>query len=381
MAGKNLTVYLTSDVSKFRRGLRTAESDAKGFGGRMRRIGKGVAVGLAGAAAVGVAAAVNAAQEGIQSAIEDESSQKKLERQAKNSAKATDEQVAALEDYVKIAQERTGLDDSAIRGSLARFLRSTKDITDAQKLNDAAMSTSLGTAKELGPVADAVAKAYDGNAGALKRIGINIPAGDKVALLDALNSQFAGAIADDAGTYAGKIRRVGTAWSEVGESFGKGVLDNLGSGNDKLGTFDDTLYDLQPKAEKIGAAVGILATNLASVAGWLGPVIEGLERVDELSDNFLLSSLPDLVGSTVNMGKRAAAQLTGNAAAAYDTGYGRTPQTVRPGSTGSTSVNLYDPRDDLYTADPTRSRSNVQVRDGRSNARGAQRDARTGNRP
>ena len=35
----------------------------------------------------------------------------------------------------------------------------------------------------------------------------------------------------------------------------------------------------------------------------------------------------------------------------------------------------------LYTVDPARSRSNRQVHDGRSNAVGAQREARTGNRP
>jgi hypothetical protein len=385
VAGKNLTVYLTSDVSKFRRGLRTAESDARGFGGRMRRIGKGVAVGLAGAAAVGITAAVSAAQEGIQSAIEDEAGQKRLARQAKNSAKATDEQVKALEEYVSLAQKRTGLDDGAIRGALARYIRSTGDLTEATKLNDAAMATSLGTGKDFVPVAEAVAKAYDGNAGALKKIGVNVPKGDKIALLNALNSQFAGAIADDAKSYAGGTRRVATAWDELTEAFGSGVLDNLGDGNEAMGDFATTLYESQDDAAAMGALVGDLATSLAETAKYIGPVVEKFNELNDMGEGVLTNGT---LATTMQALAVAAAALTGNDQAMAEALNGKggvhaetVPVTVPFGGNHPGPLSFEGGGDGLGTRDPNRSRSNVQVRDGRSNARGAQREARTGNRP
>jgi hypothetical protein len=341
-----------------------------------------------------------------------------------------------MEEWIKTQQELTGISDEDLRPAMARFLRSTKDVARAQSLAETAMSISVATGKDYGSVASALAKAEDGTTQSLKRLGLTIgplaqnytdmigasrelakaeenaatvreesgpkskeyakaldkvkKAQEKIASIKGnggtkwvkeLNTQFEGAIAADAETYAGKIRRVGDAWGELQEAFGTGVLENLGEGNEGMSDFADTLYDAQPTAAAVGEAVGIMATNMASLAEYIGPVVDGLKKIDELSNNFLLSSFPDLVGGTINMGKRAAAQLTGNDLAAYETGYGRTPQSVRPGATGSTSVNLYNPADDLYTADPNRSRSNRQVRDGRSNARGAQREARTGNRP
>jgi hypothetical protein len=387
--GKNLTVYLTSDVSKFRKGLRTADKDARGFAGRMNKIGKGVAVGMAGAAAAGAVAAVKFAADGIEAAVADQSSQAQLALAMRNTTNATDEQVESMEEWIKTQQEMTGIADDELRPAMARFLRSTKNQARAQSLASTAMSISVATGKDYASVASALAKAEDGTTQSLKRLGLTIgplaqnyaamitlsrnlakaetlAAGareeygakskeyakalaavqkvqDKIANVKGdggtkwvkeLNEQFSGAIAADAATYAGKIRRVRDAWGELQEAFGTGVIDNLGTGNETMGNFATTLYEAQPAAARIGELVGILATNMAETAKYIGPVVDGLKYIDDHTDNFLFSSLPDLVGGTVNMGKRAAAQLTGNDLAAYDTGYGRTPQSVRPGATG-----------------------------------------------
>jgi putative NIF3 family GTP cyclohydrolase 1 type 2 len=431
MAGKNLTVYLTSDVSKFRKGLSRAEQDAKGFGGRMGRVGRKAGLALAGGLAVGAAAAAKFAVEGVQAAVADQSSQAQLALALRNTTKATDEQVAAMEEWIKTHQEATGISDEELRPAMARFLRSTKDVTRAQSLAETAMSISVATGKDYASVASALAKAEDGTTQSLKRLGLTIgplaqnyaamigasreltkaetiaasvreeygakskeyakalekvkKAQDKIANIKGdggtkwvkeLNEQFDGAIAADAKTYAGGVRRVRDAWGELQEAFGTGVLDNLGDGNEKMGDFADTLYDAQPTAASVGEAVGIMATNMASLAEYIGPVVDGLKKIDELSNNFLLSSFPDLVGGTINMGKRAAAQLTGNDLAAYETGYGRTPQSVRPGATGSTSVNLYNPADDLGSVNPNRYARRAQNADARAAARGAASRAR-----
>lgn len=298
-----------------------------------KNIGPALATG-----AVAAGAAIGAAMmKGISSAVEDESSQARLAQAMRNTLDATDDQIASMEDYITLAQRRAGVDDGEMRTGLARLLRSTRNATRAQNIMNTAMEISAATGKPLGTVVEALAKFNDGNAGALKRLGISqgeatrnyadytaavknvqkaeeraaqaretygpkskeyADAQKKVAdatakiaaikgdggikWLSELNKQFSGSVAADAGTYAGKMERISTAYDELLEAFGAGLLGNMGGANDVMGDFDDTLYDLQPTAEKIGDAVGTLATNLGNLSANLGPVYDVLKKIDEL---------------------------------------------------------------------------------------------------
>ncbi len=90
----------------------------------------------------------------------------------KNTTKATDAQVKAVEDYIDKTARASGTADDVLRPSLDRLLRSTQDITKAQKLQTLALDIAAGTGKDLATVSEALGKAYDGNLGALKRIGV-----------------------------------------------------------------------------------------------------------------------------------------------------------------------------------------------------------------
>jgi hypothetical protein len=312
-----------------------------------------------------------------------------------------------------------------MRSGLGRLLRSTKSATRAQQLNDLAMKISLGTGADYAKTVLAVAKANEGNGASLKKLvgplgnatqnyidlgkatdiltGLQNEAADAldkygpkseqyasamkkvnkqldkvntikgsggIKWVAELNKQFSGAIAADAATYAGKMRRVGTAWSELQEAYGGGVIGNgrdLGNNMDDLAT---SMYNAQPAAETLGQDTAILAQNLIDIAGVIGPVVSGLSS---LGDNFLFQSWSDIAGNAVNMPKRLAAQLTGNAQAAYETGFGRTPQTVAPNATGSASR--------PFTVDPTRYAINAAIAAARADARAAARRAKTGARP
>jgi putative NIF3 family GTP cyclohydrolase 1 type 2 len=441
MAGKNLTVYLTSDVSKFRNGLSKAERDARGFGSRMGGIGKKAGLALAGGLAVGAAAAATFAVEGIQAAISDQSSQAQLKLAMKNTTKATDEQVASMEEWIKTQQELTGISDEDLRPAMARFLRSTKDVARAQSLAETAMSISVATGKDYVSVASALAKAEDGTTQSLKRLGLTIgplaqnytdmigasrelakaeenaatvreesgpkskeyakalekvkKAQEKIASIKGnggtkwvkeLNTQFDGAITADAKTYAGGVRRVSDAWGELQEAFGTGVLDNLGDGNEKMGDFAATLYEAQDDAEAMGKFVGDIATGLADTAKYIGPVVDKFNEWNNMGDGVLTNGqISNFFDKIVPGVKVLAGMVTGNqqavAEAVQDTRQEQINAANAAALAAQASQNNMFSSSSLYSVDPNRSRSNRQVRDGRSNARGAQREARTGNRP
>ena len=288
--GRELRVVLTSEVSKFRKNMSDAASSTEGFSRRALKSFKAIGIGVGILAGALTVLAVKMGVDAVKAAIADQSTQAALARQMKATTKATDAQVAAMEDYITAAQKRTGLDDGDMRKGLERLIRSTKDQTRAQQIMNTALKISLATGKPLVQVTEALAKFNDGSANALKRLGITIgpaiqsyadmqkqlvkvnkaqedakrtleqygPASEQykkavTKVEDAteklrvfrkgskwvkeLNKEFSGAEAADADTYAGKLRRLSTAWDEFQESFGYGLLDgaDAGKGGEDVG--------------------------------------------------------------------------------------------------------------------------------------------------
>lgn len=409
--GRNLTVYLTSDVSKFGRGLKQAES-------KFDKFRKGIAAGAA-AAAAGLAVVGAAAIEAAKAAAEDQSSQQKLARAMQNTTKATEDQVAAMEDYVSAAQRKTGLDDGALREGLSVLMRYTKNATRAQALSNVAQKISLATGKDYLTVVKALARAEDGQTTALKKLGIPVgeaaqnyadlakankayadaqakanqvlaeygptsdeyakalgrvkDAGDKVARLKGggtkwlaeLNDQFKGSIADDAKTYAGGLRRVGTAWDELVEAFGEGLI----GGTDAPGQMSDlasSMYEAQPAAEALGQTLNqVLVPAMVDF-------VKGLAAIGPYWDTFVqtvsggVTSVGDFLGVipddvAASMQKQYEQQIGRNNAQLEAIARGGQP----------TPVNPYDVYRPMATAQRTRTANRG------ADARAAQREART----
>ncbi len=176
-------------------------------------LGLATAVGTA-AFAIGVSA--------VKAAIEDEKAQVSLAQTLRNTTKATDQQIAATEDYIDATARATGVADDQLRPSLDRLVRSTQDVTKAQKLQQLALDIAAGTGKDLAAVTEALGKAYDGNLGALKRIGVPLDENivktkDFDAAVIALSNTFAGQAAAAAETFAGRMSRVQIAVDEAKE--------------------------------------------------------------------------------------------------------------------------------------------------------------------
>ena len=208
------------------------------------------------AAAVGVAAVAVTAGAGLlklaKGAAEDEKAQAILAKTLKNTAGATDAQVAAIERYISKTGAATGVTDDEMRPALANLVRATKDVGKAQDLMGLAMDVSAGTGKDLSAVTMALAKAQNGSVGGLAKLGIATKdASGKTKSFDQITKDlaatFKGQAAAAADTTAGKWARIKLIWSEAGESIGSKLLPVLG----KLSTW--ILEEVVPALERFGA--------------------------------------------------------------------------------------------------------------------------------
>lgn len=222
---RTLKLNLLADVDKFGKGLNKAGQDAKGFSGKVSKYGKVAAKSLLAVAAAAGAMAIKLGVDAVKGAAEDEASQKKLAKALQNTTKATDEQIAATEDYISKTQLRYGITDVKLRASLANLARATGDVTQAQKLNNLAVDISAATGKDLETVSLALSRAYGGNLGALKRLGIPlddniIKTKDFEGATDQLQKLFGGSAQANTETLAGKLAILRETFAEAQETIG-----------------------------------------------------------------------------------------------------------------------------------------------------------------
>ena len=227
-----VTVSFDADLDQLKKGVKGATTEVEGFGSKVGDFAKkaGAAFALAGAAAAAYAGKLLI--DGVKSAIEDEAAQAKLATTLQNVTGATNAQIAATESYITKTALANGITDDVLRPSLDRLIRSTKDVTEAQRLQQLALDIAAGTGKNLGAVTEALAKAYDGNFGALKKLGVPldeniIKTKDFDAAAAALAATFEGQASTQADTFAGKMARLNVAFDEAKETVGSYVLDAI----------------------------------------------------------------------------------------------------------------------------------------------------------
>jgi hypothetical protein len=388
---RTLKLALLADTKNFIDGLDKADRETKTFSNKLdNALQKGAAAFLAVGAAAG-AMAIKIGIDAVKAAVEDEKAQKSLAITLKNTTKATDAQVKAVEDFIDKTARATGVADDQLRPSLDRLLRSTQDITKAQKLQTLALDISAGTGKDLATVTEALGKAYDGNLGALKRIGVPldeniIKTKDFDAATKALSETFAGQADAAAETFAGRMARIKIAIDEAKEQLGQALLpllerfakfateqlapalQGLVDGLTRKGkqsltrafydagtgavTFGYDMDNVQGQAyllgEQLRKTTEILGDMLDKVTGAaegegfkklltvITSVIAGLERAIEL-----YNSLPDFGKLLIN----PVGQLAPLAGAA-----GQIPSTVRSGGTTVNNYNIKGAIDPQATA-------------------------------
>jgi hypothetical protein len=228
-------------------------------------------------AAIPAAAAIGglaiALGDATQAAMEDQAEQAALALTLQNVTGAGAAQTAQVEKQISAMSRASGVADTEYRKALEALVRGTKDVDTAMRDMNLVMDISTATGMDSASVADALAKAYQGNFKALRSLSPEMSTMIKEGaslneVMDVLGGTFGGATANSAETAAGKMKILKNSISETKESIGAALLPVLEAVLPVLNKFAAWAQD-NPKAFlAIAAAIGlvaaaIVATNIA----------------------------------------------------------------------------------------------------------------------
>lgn len=233
MAGsRTLKLSILADVDNLKKNLDTGAKEVEGFGGKLEKFGKIAAAAFAAAAAAAAAYAGKLLVEGVQAAIEDEAAQKRLQAALENVTGATDEQVASVEKQITQLSLANGIADDKLRPAYQRLATATGDLQKSNDLLNVALDVSAGTGRDVEAVSNALAKAYEGNVGALTRLGVGLTAAEaKSMTFDEITKKladtFEGQASVKAETFAGQMAQLSVRFDEAKEAVGTALLPQL----------------------------------------------------------------------------------------------------------------------------------------------------------
>jgi trimeric autotransporter adhesin len=211
------------------KGSKQAVKDLKSLEKNFIDSGKKIAKAF-GVATLAVGAfAAKVGVDAVKGAIEDQKSQALLANALRNTTGATDDAIKSVEDYISAQQMLVAVSDTELRQSLITLTTATGDLTQAQALQNVALDTAAGTTRDLQTVSLAIAKAYNGNIGALTKLGVSIDQTivknkDFKGAVDALTKAYGGAAITAADTLEGRLRQLQIAYGEILETLGYALL-------------------------------------------------------------------------------------------------------------------------------------------------------------
>jgi hypothetical protein len=281
----------------------------------------GALAGAAAFAALG-AAAFQAGQALVgfaRMAADDEKAQKQLALSIRASTKATDAQIASVEDYIDVTQRAVGVADDELRPAYARIIRSTRDFDKAQRLLNLALNVSAATGKPLKQIVEALSKSFDGSNTAITRLGLGYDKAQLKAMSfndiqKDLEKRFSGSALANAETFEGTMARFRITVDELKESLGAALLPYL----KRLAEYGIQIADAFGKDGVAGAFAELkyILTNL--LYGNNGQLNAAGRALNDLIMKFNTLSKYFNVGATItdyatgNAFIRATGQLTGS---------------------------------------------------------------------
>jgi uncharacterized membrane protein YjjP (DUF1212 family) len=228
-------------------------------------------------AAVPAAAALGglaiALGDATRAAMEDQQEQAALALTLQNVTGAGAAQTAQVEKQISAMSRASGVADTEYRKALEALVRGTKDVGIAMNDMNLVMDISTATGMDSASVADALAKAYQGNFKALRSLSPEMSTMIKEGaslneVMDVLGGTFGGATAKNAETAAGKMAILKNSIGETKESIGAALLPVLEAVLPVLNKFAAWAQDNPQAFLAIAAAIGlvaaaIVATNIA----------------------------------------------------------------------------------------------------------------------
>ena len=208
-----------------------------------------------------------AAFDAAKGAMADEAAQEKLARTLDKTTKATDGQIAANEDFISTTSRATAVADDDLRPALANLAIATGSLTTAQEGLGLALDIAAATGKPLSTVSSALAKAYSGQTGALKKLDPSMKnLADSGAGVDEmmgkLKDKFGGDASAAANTAEGRMKGLTIAFDETKEAVGAALLPAIEKILPVLQAFGDWASKHPGIFLAIAGAVGVLAASV-----------------------------------------------------------------------------------------------------------------------
>jgi hypothetical protein len=228
-------------------------------------------------AAVPAAAALGglalALGDATKAAMEDQQEQAALALTLNNVTGASKAQTAQVEEQISAMSRASGVADTEYRLALEALVRGTKDVDMAMRDMNLVMDISTATGIDSATVADALAKAYQGNFRALRSLSPEMATMIKEGaslneIMDVLGGTFGGATAASAETAAGKMKILSNSIGETKESIGAALLPVVEAVLPILNKFAMWAQDNPQAFLAIAGAIGavaaaIVVTNIA----------------------------------------------------------------------------------------------------------------------
>ena len=275
------------------KGVREASRAFDRMAADSKKVGLAMKVSFA-AAGAAIAAVGYAAYDFAKAAMADEKAAAELARSLKATTGATDAQVKSVEDFIKVTALASGTADDELRPALSQIARVTKDVTKSQKLLALAQDVAAGTGKPLAATSKAIAQAYGGQFGALRKLspelGAMIKSGASAdEVFKALDSTFKDASETAANTTAGKFARFNVAVDELKEGIGAQLLPVMSA---MAGFFLNKLVPAFDKAQEIFDQKGFVnGLKFMFENGWKWLTTEGIPtfraKFEELGKTFV----------------------------------------------------------------------------------------------
>jgi hypothetical protein len=316
-----LNVEILGEFKKLTAATTGAGKDLKGLNTNAGKISKSINGALA-TIGVGFSLAflIDQFKDSTKAAIDDAKSKELLSKALEDNLGATDNQVAAIENFIGKAQLATGITDDKLRPAFGKLALSSGDLEESMRLMSIATDVAAGTGKDLDTVAQAMAKALEGNTGSLAKLVPSVK--DAKDPIQALADTFNGAAEAAAKTdpYAqmeiifGELQeQVGTALLPILEEFSTwlstpegqeklqeivdgviGIITEFTKLVDWISENEDTVIGLGIAITSIVTATKLLeiaskvnapliAANYGKMFGWTAAVITALQLINDLN--------------------------------------------------------------------------------------------------
>jgi hypothetical protein len=199
-------------------------NDLKKFGSVADTVSKNFnrAFGAAGIG-IGLAQVTRVLKESTKAAVEDGKSQALLANALRNTVGATSDAIAGAERFIAKQQLSASVLDDELRPALATAVRATGSLAKGQDVLTTALDVSAGTGKDLGTVTNAIAKAFNGQTGSLRRLLPSIQDGSD--FMEQLKEQFEGSA--EIAAKNDPYKRLQVLFEDIQETIGAALIPAL----------------------------------------------------------------------------------------------------------------------------------------------------------